>query len=94
MQQAQIRDYKRKPLVPEVQDKLERSYRESLDLSERELRCPHCNYYILSVFSDVSGHFKAKCNNCKTISIFNLGYFRRFKRYDDIRHRKHSGYRR
>ena len=89
MQKAPIRDYKRKPLVPEIKNKLDLSYKESLDLSERELRCPHCNHYILSVFSDVSGHFKAKCNNCKTISIFNLGYFRRFKRYNDGIYRKH-----
>ena len=81
MQPAPIREYKRKPLTPEVRDKLERSHRESLDLTERELRCPHCSRFIATLYSDISGHFKAKCGNCKTITIFNLGYFRRVRRY-------------
>lgn len=79
MQKAPIRDYKRKPLLPEVKAKLDRSYAESLDLSERELRCPHCGRYIATLYSDVSGHFKAKCQNCKTITIFNLACFRQVR---------------
>ncbi len=81
MQPAPIREYKRKPLTLEMRDKLERSRRESLDLTERELRCPHCGRFIVTLYSDISGHFKAKCGNCKTVTIFNLGYFRRVRRY-------------
>ena len=44
-------------------------------------RCPHCSRFIATLYSDISGHFKAKCGNCKTITIFNLGYFRRVRRY-------------
>ena len=79
MQTAQVREYKCRPLAPEVRDKLERSHQESLDLTERELRCPHCLRYMATLYSDISGHFKAKCGNCKKHTIFNLGYFRRHK---------------
>lgn len=80
MQAAQIREYKCRPLTTEMQDKLERSHRESLDLAERELRCPYCHRYIATLYSDVAGHFKVKCDNCKKYTIFNLGYFRRVHR--------------
>ena len=79
IQQALIREYKRKPLTPEAKEKLDRSLRESLDLTERELRCPHCGRYLMTLYSDVSGHFKTKCDNCKTVTVYNLGYFRRRK---------------
>ena len=77
IQQTPIRAYKTRPMPSDVKRKVECSYRESIGLNERELRCPHCNRYIVSLFSDVSGHLKAKCSNCKTITTFNLGYFRR-----------------
>ena len=81
MQAAPIRDYKCRPIAPEVSEKLERSHRECLDLTERELRCPHCSRYILTLFSDTAGHFKVKCQNCKTITIYNMGYFRRSRKH-------------
>ena len=80
MQQAPIRAYKTKPMSREMRSKVERSYHESIDLKDRELRCPHCNRYLVTLFSDASGHFKVNCNNCKSITIFNMGYFRRIKR--------------
>lgn len=79
--QTEVRIYKLKPVTPEIQDKLDRSYTESLDLSERELRCPRCQYYIQTLYSDAIGHFKAKCPNCKTVTVYNLAYFRRQKGY-------------
>lgn len=81
MQPAQIREYKCRPLTSEMYDKLERSHQESLDLTERELRCPYCHRYMATLYSDVAGHFKAKCDNCKKYTIFNLGYFRRIHRH-------------
>ena len=80
MQQASVREYKQKPMLPEVRQKVELSYTESLDLTDRELRCPHCGYYIMTLCSDVSGHLKAKCNKCKAVTTYNLGYFRRSRR--------------
>lgn len=77
MQMAQIREYKCKPLTTEMQDKLVLSQQESINLSERVLRCPYCHRYIATLYSDAAGHFKAKCDNCKKYTIFNLGYFRR-----------------
>lgn len=77
IQQTAIKVYKMRPMSPETKVKVECSYAESISLKERELRCPHCNHYIASLFSDVSGHFKAKCSNCKMVTVYNLGYFRR-----------------
>ena len=57
------------------------STKETLDLSERDLRCPFCGFLILKLFSDMhSGHLQAKCPKCKTISQYNTAYFRRKKR--------------
>lgn len=81
MQQVAVRTYKVKPMTEETKDKVEKSYEESLDLQERELRCPHCGRYIMALYSDASGHLKHKCPVCKNITVFNLGYFRRRKRY-------------
>jgi len=80
-QTAAIREHKRKPLTPEVRDKLERSHRESLNLTERELHCPYCNYYLATLYSDAAGHLTASCKNCKSIITFNLACFRRRRRW-------------
>lgn len=77
VQQAEVRAYRMRPMTPEVRAKVNLSYTESLDLQERELKCPHCGRYIASLFSDSSGHFKVKCPNCKAVTTYNLGYFRR-----------------
>ena len=77
IQQAPIRGYKVKPMPPETQEKVECSRVESLDLSERPLYCPHCHHYVATLYSDVSGHFKIKCQNCKITTPYNVGYFRR-----------------
>lgn len=80
VQQVPIRTYKIKPMQPETQEKVRLSLIESTDLSERELRCPYCRRYIATLFSDTAGHFKAKCRNCKNITTYNVGYFRRVRR--------------
>lgn len=67
MQPAPIREYKRKPLTPEVRDKLERSHRESLDLTERELRCPHCSRFIATLYC----HLLLEC--CHSIILMPQG---------------------
>ena len=85
MQVAKVQTNKQRPILPEVKEKLDRSYTESLDLTQRELHCPHCGWYISTLYSDCSGHFKAKCPHCKAITIYNLGYFRRQKRYYEDR---------
>lgn len=50
VQQTAVRAYRMKPMTPEVRDKVNLSYAESLDLRERELKCPHCGRYIASCF--------------------------------------------
>lgn len=85
MQQASVRTYRQKPMAAEAKDKVERSNSEILDLTERELRCPYCNHFIMTLYSDATGHLRAKCDHCKQVTTYNLGYFRR------VRHsRKHS----
>ena len=77
MQQASVRTYRQKPMAAEAKDKVERSSSEILDLTERELRCPYCNHFIMTLYSDAAGHLRAKCDHCKQVTTYNLGYFRR-----------------
>ncbi|MCD8067530.1 MAG: hypothetical protein LUE87_01300 [Lachnospiraceae bacterium] len=65
----------------DIVDKLLRSRREVEEMSERELRCPVCNYLIAGVYGDKSGHIRIKCRKCKFDGVLNLAYFRRMKRY-------------
>ncbi len=60
----------------------ELSKQEAQEFVERELKCPVCDFMIASAFSDATGHFKVKCQKCKTISVLNFAYFcrRRYKR--------------
>lgn len=90
MQCARVQTHKQRPLSPVVKEKLDRSLMESRELTERELYCPYCGWYINTLYSDCSGHFKAKCHNCKEITVFNLSYFRRVKRYREYNLRRKS----
>ena len=80
MQYAKVLEFKYKEMKEEMQERLDRSSAESVDLTERPLNCPYCGWYIATLFSDSAGHFKAKCRNCKKITVFNVGYFCRSKR--------------
>lgn len=62
--------------APEVQAKLDMAARETINLSMREIRCPRCRFIITKVYSDVSGHFLAKCPKCKGQYVINFAYFR------------------
>ena len=57
----------------------ELSRQEAEEFIERELQCPECGFMIASAFSDATGHFKVKCQKCKTISVLNFAYFCRRK---------------
>lgn len=81
MTTAPIRYYRQKPLTPVVREKLNRSIKEAEFLSERELRCPHCDWILSTVYSDISGHLKIKCPKCKELSTLNLRLFRRRAKY-------------
>ena len=67
----------RRPIPPDVRRKLLQSRIEADELSQREIRCPHCGYLIQKVFSDATGHLSIKCQKCKNVSILNLAYFRK-----------------
>lgn len=65
---------------PEVQERLRRSRQEVKELTRRELRCPHCNFLMDYVYSDMQGHRESKCQKCKRSVILNMAYFRTVKR--------------
>lgn len=67
------------PPTPEFRKKLERSYMEVDGLTLRDVKCPHCRFVITRVYSDIQGHYLAKCRKCKSEMILNLAYFRRQK---------------
>ncbi len=68
-------------LSPHVSTELRRkaalSELESTLLPEPTLYCPQCGYRIGMAFSVSTGHIRAKCQRCKTVSVLNLAYFRR-----------------
>ena len=64
-------------LTPEIQAKLNCSAVEAEGLSLRDVRCPHCGYVIARVYSDMRGHYLARCRKCKREQPINLAYFRR-----------------
>lgn len=66
-------------LTPEVQEKLNLSAAETERLSLREVKCPHCGFVIIKVFSDMCVHYLARCRKCKREQPINLAYFRRQK---------------
>ena len=78
-------------LTPEKSKRLLMSFEECTNLTERDLKCPHCGSLIQGVFSDAVGHLRIKCNKCKANMVLNLAYFRtkkgytRYKRIERIR---------
>ena len=80
---------------PEIRQKAEQSRKEAEELIERALICPECGFRSGVAYSDAAGHFKIKCQKCKTVSVLNLAYFRRQRqRYRNIfpTYRKQSKY--
>ena len=65
----------------EARRRAELSRREAKEYVERILKCPECGYMVGMAYSDSLGHLKIKCQKCKTVSVLNLAYFRRQKRY-------------
>ena len=63
----------------------ESSRKEAEAFVERELKCPVCGFQVASAFSDAVGHFKIKCQKCKTISVLSFAYFCRKK----LRRKRH-----
>ena len=73
--------FETKPLTSEKSKKLYMSFEECTDLTERDLKCPHCGSLLQGVFSDAVGHLRIKCNKCKANMVLNLAYFRTKKGY-------------
>lgn len=80
IQQAEIRTYKYKPMSEELEMIVNLSFDESIGMAERDLNCPRCKRYMATLFADSGGHIRLRCNNCKTPTVFNLGYFRTHRR--------------
>jgi phage FluMu protein Com len=60
----------------EDQIKLDISKQETINLRQRDLRCPNCKYLITKLYSDISGHMQFKCPKCKEVYVLNLALFR------------------
>ena len=52
------------------------SFQECVDLTERDVLCPYCQFPADRVFSDARGHLRLKCPKCKGTAVLNLAYFR------------------
>ena len=61
---------------PLIQRKLDLSKQETVDLAQRDLRCPNCRFIITKVYGDIRGHMEFKCPKCREIYVVNLTYFR------------------
>ena len=72
----------RKP-AHDIMHKLLKSRVEVESLTERDLKCPICDFKIQTIYSDISGHLRVKCPKCKEVSTLNVAYFRRMKMYAD-----------
>ena len=73
--------FETKPLTYEKKQRLSMSFEECNNLTERDLKCPHCGSLLQGVFSDAVGHLRIKCNKCKANMVLNLAYFRTKKGY-------------
>ena len=63
-------------LLTEKQRKTALSESETGELTLKEVRCPDCNFIIIKVFSDISGHYLSKCPKCKSQHILDLSFFK------------------
>ncbi len=61
---------------PLIQRKLDLSKQETVDLAQRDLRCPNCKFIVTKVYGDIRGHMEFKCPKCREIYVVNLSYFR------------------
>lgn len=59
-----------------VKRNLEKSALETKGMTLRDIRCPYCGFLIARVYSDVQGHYLARCKKCKREQPLNLAYFR------------------
>ena len=63
-------------MQPAIKRKLDLSKQETIDLAQRDLRCPNCHFLVSKVYGDASGHIEFKCPKCKDIYVINFNYFR------------------
>lgn len=77
-------------LSSEAQIKLEKSYIEAEGLDLRDIKCPHCKFVITRVYSDVQGHYLARCRKCKSEMVLNFAYFRRQKGIGSLKQKYYS----
>ena len=67
-------------ITPNEKRKLDLSKQETIDLAQRDLRCPNCHFLVSKVYGDVRGHMEFKCPKCKDIYVINFDYFRTHSR--------------
>lgn len=66
--------------VADYEKKLEMS-REGVDVAQlREIRCPHCGFYLLDVYGRDHYYIRVKCRKCKFDELIDTALFRTMKR--------------
>lgn len=66
--------------VADYEKKLEMS-REGVDVAQlREIRCPHCGFYLLDVYGRNHYYIRVKCRKCKFDELIDTALFRTMKR--------------
>ncbi|MCR5457650.1 MAG: hypothetical protein K6F14_06210 [Clostridiales bacterium] len=64
--------YTEREISSSLREKMMSAYYTSLEISRRNLLCPHCGYKICYVYSDTEGHIGCKCNKCKSVVVFKF----------------------
>lgn len=76
-----------KTMSPEVSEKVRLSFMECEELTEREVKCPVCNFVVDMVMSDAKGHIRPKCAKCGSQAVLNLAYFKTISGFGKRRQR-------
>ena len=63
-------------IAPEKLQKMQRALAKAQELTEKEIRCPHCNY-LLERFYGSGGLFRMKCGRCGATGVIDVNDWRR-----------------
>lgn len=66
-----------KNMTSEKEQKIERSIKESENITFRQVFCCFCESYLFDVGDDLYGHVAVKCHHCKGVVPLNPAYFNR-----------------
>lgn len=74
-----------------VEDKLLFSKKMAERLVKREIRCPHCGFYLMDVYGHEHNITRVKCRKCKFDEVIDTGLFRTMRPRSHQRASYYSG---